>query len=950
MMRPLLTIAHRELFSMFRVPAGWIIIALFTFLTAVLFVNLTVIPGQPGTLRYFFSYSSWLLIPIAPAISMRLIAEEYRSGSFEALRTTPAGEWSLAMGKYLASVLFLILMLVPTLVYPATLFLISEPAPDLGPVFSGYLMLVLVGSLYLAVGLVASALTPSQTLAFLGTLMALVLWMVITSMVATKASVALHSVLGRLSIATRINELSKGVIDTSTVSFFLIGILWMIVLTTGVLEIRRLGRSRMIVAPLAILFVLATGSASFFAGVLTTDHHARFDATSTGSHQLSPRAGRMVDRLDGNTELVLAINMTRMTNSDRRSVDLVTDVLEAYDRSSERITATTIDLGSPDGKNNSIALVNRLIERDRSQIDSSTSALDEAAIALELVITTMQEISPSLDAVANAIDPTNSGGQSNRGFFLQRASLMRVAGRELESQRLAVNSQLNSPTGVGGIADFPRLLGPISESLGRTIAQFDDLSDQLHAFAGSEYIDPSVRQLVTPIIEKIKPARHQATIAHEMVRSIKPIDAQRVGLAIQSGEALLVIGPASQGIAAVDIESVLLPSDAIEQAGGSAAGIIGPRTQELVASALGRLVAPAQPILVLVHGHKPGELLAAANYFQRTATELAQRGISTVEWAAIESPTHPDLGELDPSNNRPVVYMVFAVNSTTSAGDTGLSGAKRATAMASIVQSLVDQGKPVLLSLNPSIFPTYGDPDPLAMITREFGISPDTGSTLLHDEVGALGRLASPLTEIVQREQSDDAHPIADALSGLNTMMPWAIELELVETENAKAKPLLIAQGDEETWNEARWLRLYTIPGDRRAYFQDQPVFDEGIDRRANSYTVAAAGERRTGSITQRMVVVGSNEWANDAAAYNAEQLVQGHLTRRYPGNAVLLQSSIAWLADMDDLIAPGADARPIATIKPLDPTQLSTLRWILLGGIPGLVLVVAMAYRLIFG
>ncbi|MBL4591240.1 MAG: ABC transporter permease subunit [Phycisphaerales bacterium] len=946
-MRPLVTIAQRELTSMFRVPAGWIIIALFAFLTAVLFVNLTVIPGQPGSLRYFFSYASWLLIPIAPAISMRLIAEEYRSGSFEALRTTPAGEWSVAMGKYLASVAFLILMLVPTLVYPITLFFISDPAPDLGPIFSGYLMLVLVGSLYLAVGLVASALTPSQTLAFLGTLMALILWMVLTSLVASKAGVTLHGVLSKLSISNRINELSKGVIDTTTLAFFLIGIVWMLVLTTGVLEIRRLGRSRLIVAPLVIVFVAATGAAAFFAGVLSTEHHTRFDATSTGAHQLSARAHRMVDRLDGPTQLVLAINLSQR---DRQSVDLVGDVLEAYDRSSPLITASTIDLGSPNAINQTNALIARLVDRDRSEIESSTQSLRDAGESLDDLVRIIEHISPALESVASAIDPGSAGGQSNQGFFAQRASLMRVAGRELVAQRLALQSQLDAPTGIGGLPAFNAIVNPIADSLGRTLAQLDDLAAQLDAFTKADTIDTSVRTQTRPIIESIASARHHASLAHELVRTINPIDAQRVGLAFQSGGALLVIGSHDQGIAAVDLDAVLLPAAAIEQAGGSPAGIIGPRAQELLASALGQLVAPAQPILVLVHGHKPGDLLGGSTFFNRAAHELAQRGINTIEWAAVESPTHPDMSSINPGNARPVIYMVIAVNSAASAGDTGLSGAKRATAMGDVVARLVDQGKPVLVSLSPSIFPTYGDPDPVAAITAQFGIIPDTGHTLLHDEVGPLGRLASPLTQIVQPEADDDAHPIADALDGLTALLPWAINLELVDTQDASAKPIIVAQGDDDTWAESRWLRLKSIPADRRAYYQDQPIYDENTDTRLDSYILGAAGERRRGNTTQRMIVIGSNDWANDAVTYNAERLVDGHVTRRYPANAVLLQSSIAWLAGMDDLIAPGADARPIATINPLDSKQLTTLRWILLGGIPGLVLILAMAFRLIFG
>ncbi|MCA9302653.1 MAG: ABC transporter permease subunit [Phycisphaerales bacterium] len=946
-MSRLLTIAQRELVSMFRVPAGWIILALFAFLTGVLFVNMTVIPGQPGSMRYFFSYASWLLIPIAPAISMRLISEEYRSGSFESLRTTPAGDWAVSLGKYLASVAFLVLMLVPTLVFPLTLHLISDPAPDLGPVASGYLMLILVGSLYLAVGLVASALTPSQTLAFLGTLMALILWMVVTSLVAPRAGVVLGDVLGRLSIASRINELSKGVIDTSTIAFFLLGILWMLVLTAGVLEAKRLGRSKLVVVQLSIVFVLATGCAVFFAGVLTTRNHARIDVTATGAHRLSPRAESMVDRLTGPTELVLAIDMSR---ADRRSVDLVVDVLEAYDRSSTLVSAQTIDLGSADGQHQTRALIDKLADRQREQIDENLRTLTETDTLLSSLASSMAEIAPSLEDIGENLDPGSQLGASNKAFFEQRAALMRVSARELTAQQKMLSEQLQSPTGVGDMPDFEAIASPLADGIARAIAQVDDLAEQLTSFADASTIEPAPRSLARPLITRLQGIRDRASIAHTRVRTIERIDAQRVGRAIQTGEALLVIGPVDQGISAVDLEAVLLPAAGIERAGGSAAGIIGPRTQELVASAIAQLVIPEQPILVLVHGYKPGELLGASNFFQRTVAQLAQHGVQCVEWAAVEQPQHPNLSSIDPSGLRPVVYMVIAVDSAAGAGESSMNGAKRATAMASVVSGLVEQGRPVLLSLNPSVFPTFGDPDPMSAITKSFGIVPDFGRTILHDRAGSLGRIASPVSEVVQPEVDEDANPIADALHGLNTVLPWAIPIAIENTPDAHAQAIITMPGDNETWSESRWLRLRSTPNNARELMRDQPVYDEGSDIRASSWILAAAGERRIDGATQRMIVVGSNGWANDAVAFDAEQLVEGRVTRKYPGNAVLLESSISWLSGMDDLIAPGADARPIAMINPLDQKRLSMLRWILLAGIPGLVLLIGMATRLVFG
>jgi ABC-2 type transport system permease protein len=226
-MRQVYAIASREIGAMFRLPAGWIIIALYLFLASVVFTQAILLPGQPATLRQFFAISGWLLMPVIPAIAMRLFSEEFRSGTIEPLMTAPVGDWTLVFAKYLGACGFLLAMLAPTAVYPVTLFLWADPRPDIGPILSGYLSLVLQGSLYLAIGLFASSLTSNQTLAFLLTLFSIFGMLLLSTMgpqIARSVSSGwfgdvIREVLSSLSIEARVEDFARGVIDSGHILY-----------------------------------------------------------------------------------------------------------------------------------------------------------------------------------------------------------------------------------------------------------------------------------------------------------------------------------------------------------------------------------------------------------------------------------------------------------------------------------------------------------------------------------------------------------------------------------------------------------------------------------------------------------------------------------------------------------------------------------------------------------
>lgn len=236
-MTPMLAVAKREFASFFRTPLGWVVIAAFQAISALFFVARVLVPGEPATMRSFFGVWWALLMFIAPAISMRLVSEEARTGTLEPLLTSPISEASVAIGKYLAGVGFLLTMLVPTLSLAGVLLAVSRPDP--GPIGAGYLGITLLGMLYIAVGLLASTLTSSQTLAFLLTLAALVLCDAMASLGASSMPPRVAAIVYAISPNLRTADFARGIVDLGNVGFFVIASAWFVGLSALVLQSRR---------------------------------------------------------------------------------------------------------------------------------------------------------------------------------------------------------------------------------------------------------------------------------------------------------------------------------------------------------------------------------------------------------------------------------------------------------------------------------------------------------------------------------------------------------------------------------------------------------------------------------------------------------------------------------------------------------------------------------------
>lgn len=231
------TIARRELASYFHSPMAYVAMALFLLAAGLSFID-DFRPGQPAVLRSIFDWMVWLLVFIIPILSMGLLAQEWATGTIETLMTAPVEESDVVLGKFLGAFTFLLVLLAPTLLYVVLLEIYASP--DYGPIVSGYLGIMLVGALFLAVGLFCSSLTRSQIVAAVTTSAILFVVTILPWWVGGEATLAgFWRNVADQSVFRRYTDFSKGVIDIGNLVFFIATTVVFLFLTVKVLESRR---------------------------------------------------------------------------------------------------------------------------------------------------------------------------------------------------------------------------------------------------------------------------------------------------------------------------------------------------------------------------------------------------------------------------------------------------------------------------------------------------------------------------------------------------------------------------------------------------------------------------------------------------------------------------------------------------------------------------------------
>lgn len=218
-MKNTLPILRREFASFFNSPIAYIYLTVFIALSSWLFLKTFFVIGE-ASMRSFFGLLPWVFLFFIPAVTMRSWAEERKVGTMELLMTLPVSDLEAVLGKFLASFAFLLLSLAATLVLPIVVGALGKP--DQGQIFGGYLGSVLVGAAYLAIGLFVSSLTENQIVAFIVSVVVVFGFFVLgEDFVLFGMPDRLVPILSYLSLGGHFDSISRGVVDSRDIVYYL---------------------------------------------------------------------------------------------------------------------------------------------------------------------------------------------------------------------------------------------------------------------------------------------------------------------------------------------------------------------------------------------------------------------------------------------------------------------------------------------------------------------------------------------------------------------------------------------------------------------------------------------------------------------------------------------------------------------------------------------------------
>lgn len=224
----MITLFRKEINAFFNTLTGYVVITVFLLANSlfmwVIKGNLNVLESGHANLNTLFTMAPWVFLFLVPAVSMRVFAEEKKSGTLELLLTRPISEFRIVLAKYLAIVVLILFSLLPTLVWYISVSRLGSPPGNLdsGGIAGSYIGLFFLAAVYASVGIFSSAITDNQIISFiLAVLLSFFLYAGFDLITSTDLFGNLDSILLRMGISEHYHSISRGVVDTRDLIYFL---------------------------------------------------------------------------------------------------------------------------------------------------------------------------------------------------------------------------------------------------------------------------------------------------------------------------------------------------------------------------------------------------------------------------------------------------------------------------------------------------------------------------------------------------------------------------------------------------------------------------------------------------------------------------------------------------------------------------------------------------------
>ena len=241
----MLAVYLKEINLFFSSLIGYVVLAVFLVVTSIflwVLPQFNVFEAGYATLQQYFQLAPFIFWFLVPAVAMRSLSEEYRSGTIELLATKPITDAQLVVGKYAAGVTLLLIALAPTLLYYYTIAqLASTPdAVDSGATIGSLIGLAFLGAVFMSIGIFSSSISVNQIIAFIvGVLLCFTFYSLFSLVGDSAVDFTLANWLTNLSLEKHYASISRGVVDTRDIIYFLSVIVLFLSASTTVVASRR---------------------------------------------------------------------------------------------------------------------------------------------------------------------------------------------------------------------------------------------------------------------------------------------------------------------------------------------------------------------------------------------------------------------------------------------------------------------------------------------------------------------------------------------------------------------------------------------------------------------------------------------------------------------------------------------------------------------------------------
>lgn len=338
------SLLKKEIASFFGSLTGYVVVFVFLLATSLF---LWVFPGNYNipdsgyaSLDGLFGLAPWVYLFLVPAVTMRLFAEEKRLGTMEVLLTRPLSALQIVLAKYLAGLLLVVISLLPTFLYFYSVYILGNPIGciDRGGTWGAYIGLFFLAAIYVAIGVFASALTDNPVFAFLlAMVLSFLMYMGFDFVGSMQFPSAIQQLLINLGINEHYQSVSRGVVDSRDVVYFLVVIVLFVFLTSRIIHFRRVNVRKELKRGVILIGTLALVS------VLSSQYFFRIDLTSEKRYSLSEVSKQLVEGLEKPIDITLYLD-GEMPAGFRKLQQSIVQKIDDYNAyASQRISLTIVD-------------------------------------------------------------------------------------------------------------------------------------------------------------------------------------------------------------------------------------------------------------------------------------------------------------------------------------------------------------------------------------------------------------------------------------------------------------------------------------------------------------------------------------------------------------------------------------------------------------------------------